>query len=83
MRLMRGFLLGLALILFPLQALAYVGPGAGLSFAGSFLALLISVLVALGVILFWPVRLLIRRMRGQTGADGAGQETEAKGSDPS
>ena len=80
---MQRFLLGAVLVWIPVQTLAYVGPGAGLSFAGSFLALLISVLVALGVVLFWPVRLLIRRMRRQARADDADQETGAKGSDPS
>ena len=81
MRFLLGLSLAAALISSPFQAIAYVGPGAGLSFVGSFLALLISVLVALGVILFWPVRLLIRRLRGNPGADGA--KAEAKDPDPS
>ena len=72
----------LAVIFLPLKALAYVGPGAGLSFAGSFLALLVSVLVALAVILFWPLRLILRRMRGKGGSADEAGESEAKGSDP-
>lgn len=42
---------------------AYVGPGAGLALAGSFLTLLIALLTALGLLLSWPVRSLLRWKR--------------------
>jgi len=43
---------------------AYVGPGAGLSALGALWALIASIFTALVVILFWPIRYLIRKMRG-------------------
>lgn len=42
--------------------LGYVGPGAGMGALGALLGLLVSVLLALGVLLLWPVRLLLRKM---------------------
>ena len=45
--------------------LAYIGPGAGLAIAGSFLAILIAVLMALVAIFTWPFRLLWRLLRGK------------------
>ncbi|MEP6715848.1 MAG: alkaline phosphatase family protein [Terriglobia bacterium] len=49
---------------------AYIGPGAGFAFTGSFLALVVSLLTALASLLFWPFRmlwLLFRRRRGSVG----------------
>lgn len=45
-------------------AAAYVGPGAGLSLLGSLLWLLLAILTAIGIILYWPIRVLIRWIRG-------------------
>ncbi len=44
-------------------ALAYVGPGAGLGAIGAALGLVAAVVMAVGAILFWPIRRLIRRRR--------------------
>ncbi len=44
-------------------ALAYVGPGAGLGAIGAALGLMAAVGIALGAIVFWPIRRLIRRGR--------------------
>ena len=46
-------------------AAAYIGPGAGVSFLGSILSTLAVILLAIGAILFWPLRYLWRRMRKQ------------------
>jgi predicted AlkP superfamily phosphohydrolase/phosphomutase len=46
---------------------AYIGPGAGFAFLGSFLTLILSVLAGLASLLIWPFRmvwLLLRRKRG-------------------
>ena len=46
---------------------AYIGPGAGFAFLGSFLTLLLSVLAGLASLLIWPFRivwLMLRRKRG-------------------
>jgi len=63
-------LLLLALIATP--ATAYVGPGAGISVLGSLLGILVTIFVAIGAILFWPIRKLMRRRKAK-------KETEISG----
>ncbi len=48
------------------DALAYIGPGAGVSFLGSLWAILVGIVLALAAILFWPIRWLLRRARRRT-----------------
>ena len=43
---------------------AYIGPGAGFAFLGSFLSLVVSTLLLAGSFLLWPFRLLGRFVRG-------------------
>ena len=43
---------------------AYVGPGAGFAFLGSFLTLLIAALLSMFSILLWPFRMLWRLASG-------------------
>ncbi len=46
---------------------AYIGPGAGFAFLGSFLTLVLSVIATIASLLLWPfrmVRMAIRRRRG-------------------
>src|SRR6188472_4795967 len=43
---------------------AYVGPGAGFALLSSFLVLFTTTLAALASLLFWPFRMLWRRLRG-------------------
>ena len=50
----------------PLQA--YIGPGAGISVLGSLLGILATILIAIGAILFWPVRKLMKRRKAGTSA---------------
>lgn len=49
-------------------ALAYIGPGAGISVLGSLLGILGTIVVAIGAIIFWPIRKLMKRRKkaGQT-----------------
>ena len=42
---------------------AYIGPGAGFAFAGSFLVLFVTLLLAVGVILLYPIRMTIRLLK--------------------
>ncbi|MEI6563060.1 MAG: hypothetical protein WCO42_01995 [bacterium] len=54
------------------SAMAYVGPGAGLTLVGSFIGLCLTLLVALWAVLSWPIRrLLKRRGRGASGGEKA------------
>jgi membrane protein implicated in regulation of membrane protease activity len=48
------------LTLTALPALAYVGPGAGLSLLGAFWGLLVAVLAALAFVVLYPIRRLVR-----------------------
>lgn len=52
-----------ALPCLPESAVAYVGPGAGFAFFGSFFALLSALVLALFVLIAWPVRTLYRLAR--------------------
>jgi hypothetical protein len=61
------------MVLIP-DTLGYVGPGAGLSALGALWALIASIGVALGVVLVWPFRYLIRRMRGKGKGSGGNLE---------
>ncbi len=67
-RLTRGALIaaaaGVLLLLTPTPAAAYVGPGAGFAFLTSFLAVLVSGLLALASLLLWPFRALVSWIRG-------------------
>jgi hypothetical protein len=44
----------------PHAQLAYVGPGAGFAFLGSFLTLIAGFLLSLFSLIFWPFRMLWR-----------------------
>ena len=52
-----------ALALAATPALAYVGPGAGLSLLGAFWGLLVAVFAALAFVVVYPVRRLMRARR--------------------
>ena len=59
-------LVALAILLWPIKVRAYVGPGAGIAFATTALALLVSLVLVVVGLLLYPVRLawrLIRRRR--------------------
>ena len=51
------------LLLLPAAASAYIGPGAGASLAGSILGVLAAIVTALAIVLFWPLRLLYKKIK--------------------
>ena len=65
---------GLALLL-PGIASAYVGPGAGITMLGALWGLIVGIVMAVGVILFWPIRMMLRKSREKKA--GAEATTEA------
>ncbi len=61
-------------------AFAYIGPGPGLSMTWALLALVGTVLSALVAVLFWPVKVMLRRLRDgsdETGDGSGALEREA------
>lgn len=62
-------------------ASAYVGPGAGLSLLGAFWALIVALFTAIGFVLAWPVRKLLRRTRGTSGQANSGRNADMKRAD--
>ena len=58
-------LVGLVLSIGAQPAMAYIGPGAGFAAAGSVLVLLGTFLLAIGVVLLWPLKALVRLLTGR------------------
>ncbi|MCK5174024.1 MAG: alkaline phosphatase family protein [Planctomycetes bacterium] len=56
---------GVLLILFPGQAQAYIGPGAGFAVAGSFLVMFTTILSAMLALFTWPIRYAFRALKGR------------------
>jgi len=59
----------LLLVLLSNTAVAYVGPGAGISVLGSLLSILATIFVAIGAIIFWPLRKFIKRRKARLNAE--------------
>ena len=55
------------LLTLPSTVEAYVGPGAGFAFVGSFVSLAVAFLVGFASLLIWPFRVALRAMRGAQG----------------
>jgi len=58
-------LLALILLAPVSPALAYIGPGAGISVLGSLLSILATIFVAIGAIIFWPLRKFMKRRKAR------------------
>lgn len=58
-------ILVLIILVLPLTAHAYIGPGAGFAFLSSFLVLFLTLFLAIFSFLSWPFRLLLRIIKGQ------------------
>jgi len=63
-------LIALVALLLPGAAQAYVGPGAGLGAIGTVLALIGAVLLAILGFLWYPIKRLLAKRRGQRPAAG-------------
>ena len=60
-------------MLFCEPALAYIGPGAGITMLGAIWSVIVAIFLAIGAVIFWPIRLLLRRRRNRA-AKAAGGE---------
>jgi hypothetical protein len=56
------------------SAVAYIGPGAGITILGALWSVIVVVFVAIGSVLLWPFRVLLRRHRNRA-AKAAKDET--------
>jgi hypothetical protein len=54
-------------------AMAYIGPGAGVTVLGALWGVIVAIVLTLGAVVLWPFRILLRRRR--TGAAKAVAET--------
>lgn len=81
LRLTAALLAALPLLLAALPAFAYIGPGAGITMLGALWGVVVAVLLALGAVLFWPIRALLRRRKpAATAATSAGATPVANAS---
>jgi len=77
MKMMKIAVLSLAAALTPAAAMAYVGPGAGLSAIGSVLSFLGVVVLLIAGFVWYPVKRLIRSLR--SGRKDGGADEGASG----
>ncbi len=74
-----------ALMAMAAPAAAYVGPGAGISLLGALWGLVVAIAMAVGFVLFWPVRKMLRRKKARAGgprvqtAEGEAPRTSGTG----
>jgi hypothetical protein len=52
-------------------AAAYIGPGAGITMLGALWGVIVAIALALAAVLFWPIRILLRKRRKPAGATPA------------
>lgn len=71
----------LCLVAAATPAAAYIGPGAGITMLGALWGVLVAVFLAVGAVLFYPIRVMLRRRKrpAQAGA-GAAAATAARDS---
>jgi len=59
-------------LVLPAVSFAYVGPGVGLGMFGALIGLVAGIVMSIGIIFLWPVRALIRKLRGKPGPEESG-----------
>lgn len=62
----------LAMLSWSAPAFAYIGPGAGLGMIGTALVMLAAIVMAVGFLIFWPVRKLLKRKSSDPVTESAG-----------
>jgi hypothetical protein len=59
----------LCLITAATPAFAYIGPGAGITMLGALWSVIVAVALAIGAVLFYPIRVIMRRFRRSAPVD--------------
>lgn len=75
-----GFAIGLGLAA---PAIAYVGPGAGLTLLGALWGLIAAIVMSVGFIILWPFRRFLFGRRRKVGGAAADGDSDEGGSDDS
>ena len=73
--LMSAVLITALIGLLPQSAMAYVGPGAGLSAIGLFLAIVVGVIVAIFGFLWYPIKRILRACRKRDTNESGGNDS--------
>jgi hypothetical protein len=68
----------LCLIAAATPAFAYIGPGAGITMLGALWGVIVAVALAVGAVLFYPIRVIMRRFKRPTAGDAGRQEALAR-----
>lgn len=68
------YFLFLFLILSPHSAFAYIGPGAGVSAIGAFLAVIVGIIVAIFGFLWYPIKRFLKKKRLKNNTQSKGTE---------
>lgn len=71
-------LLAVALAGLSTPAQAYIGPGAGITMLGALWGVIAAIVLAIGAVLFWPIRALLRRRKTGPTAPTAGATAGAR-----
>jgi hypothetical protein len=86
---MPAAVLMVSLIVLATPAMAYIGPGAGITVLGALWSVVVAIVLGLGAVLMWPIRGLFRRLRRRPGAaqvevaaPGSGAGRPAQGHNP-
>ena len=58
-----GILIIISVCLFPEPAMSYIGPGAGLSAIGAFIAIVAGVIAAVFGFLWYPIKRLLKKLK--------------------
>ncbi len=57
-------------------AMAYIGPGAGITMLSALWGVIVAIALAIGAVLFWPIRALLRRRRKNGAVAATGVQDE-------
>jgi hypothetical protein len=64
------FLTFVAVLILPVAAMAYVGPGAGITLIGALWAVIVAIVLMVGGLLAWPLRAFFRRLKNTRTKEG-------------
>lgn len=70
--------LAITTTMLPVTAYAYIGPGAGLSAIGSFLALIGAILLAILGFIWFPIKRLIKKFKNKSEAPDVSTNDSSK-----